>query len=86
MGPFLLRPPIDWTVSVPSWMVLLAKLRNFLGKGAGGDLQQRLQQLGKTGDEIRLLSEIERIVTAHGLVEFRGRAQHAAGPHGKRGI
>src|SRR5438552_10854652 len=43
-----------------------------LGKGAGGDLQQRLQQLGKTGDEIRLLSEIERIITGHGLVEFRG--------------
>jgi GTP-binding protein EngB required for normal cell division len=51
---------------------LVAKLRTFLGKGAGGDLQQRLQQLSKTGDEIRLLSEIERIVTAHGLVEFRG--------------
>ena len=51
---------------------LLAKLRTYLGKGAGGDLQQRLQQLGKTGDEIRLLSEIERIITAHGLVEFRG--------------
>ena len=51
---------------------LIAKLRNFLGKGAGGDLQQRLQQLGKTGDEIHLLSEIERIVTAHSLVEFRG--------------
>jgi GTP-binding protein EngB required for normal cell division len=51
---------------------LVAKLRGYLGKGAGGDLQQRLQQLGKTGDEIRLLSEIERIITAHGLVEFRG--------------
>src|SRR5438876_4894378 len=51
---------------------LVAKLRTYLGKGAGGDLQQRLQQLGKTGDEIRLLSEIERIVTGHGLVEFRG--------------
>lgn len=51
---------------------LVAKLRTFLGKGAGGDLQQRLQQLGKTGDEIRLLSEIERIIAAHGLVEFRG--------------
>jgi len=51
---------------------LIAKLRTYLGKGAGGDLQQRLQQLGKTGDEIRLLSEIERIVTAHGLVELRG--------------
>jgi GTP-binding protein EngB required for normal cell division len=51
---------------------LVAKLRSYLGKGAGGDLQERLQQLGKTGDEIRLLSEIERIVTQHGLVEFRG--------------
>src|SRR6058998_3857502 len=51
---------------------LVAKLRSYLGKGAGGDLQQRLQQLGKTGDEIHLLSEMERIVTAHGLVEFRG--------------
>jgi GTP-binding protein EngB required for normal cell division len=51
---------------------LVAKLRSYLGKGAGGDLQQRLQQLGQTGDEIRLLSEIERIITAHGLVEFRG--------------
>jgi GTP-binding protein EngB required for normal cell division len=51
---------------------LVAKLRGYLGKGAGGDLQQRLQQLGKTSDEIRLLSEIERVVTAHGLVEFRG--------------
>src|SRR5438093_2950456 len=51
---------------------LVAKLRSYLGKGAGGDLQYRLQQLGKTGDEIHLLSEIERIITAHGLVEFRG--------------
>jgi GTP-binding protein EngB required for normal cell division len=51
---------------------LVAKLRTYLGKGAGGDLQQRLQQLGRTDDEIRLLSEIERIITAHGLVEFRG--------------
>jgi len=51
---------------------LVAKLRTYLGKGAGGDLQHRLQQLGRTGDEIRLLSEIERIITAHGLVEFRG--------------
>jgi GTP-binding protein EngB required for normal cell division len=51
---------------------LVAKLRTYLGRGAGGDLQQRLQQMGKTSDEIRLLSEIERIVTGHGLVEFRG--------------
>lgn len=51
---------------------LVVKLRSYLGRGAGGDLQQRLRQLGQTSDEIPLLSEIERIVTAHGLVEFRG--------------
>jgi GTP-binding protein EngB required for normal cell division len=51
---------------------LVAKLRGFLGKGSGGDLQRRLQRFGKTGDEIRLLGEIERIITANGLVEFRG--------------
>jgi GTP-binding protein EngB required for normal cell division len=50
---------------------LLAKLRTYLSSGAGGDLQQRLRQLGKTGGEIRLLGEIERIIAAHGLVEFR---------------
>jgi len=50
---------------------LVGKLRTYLGTGAGGDLQKRLERLGKTGDEVRLLGEIERIVTAHGLVEFR---------------
>lgn len=50
---------------------LIAKLRAYLGRGAGDDLPQRFQRLGKTTDEIRLLSEIERVVTAHGLVEFR---------------
>src|SRR5205823_11006938 len=47
-------------------------LRRYFGNGASSDQQQRLQQIDKTGDEIRLLSEIERIITAHGLVEFRG--------------
>ena len=51
---------------------LLNKLAAYLGKGGAGDLQARLQRLGETRDEVRLLSEIERIVTAHGLVEFRG--------------
>lgn len=51
---------------------LVNKLSTYLGRGAAGDLQQRLERLGKTGDEVRLLAEIERIITAHGLVEFRG--------------
>jgi GTP-binding protein EngB required for normal cell division len=51
---------------------LIGKLKSYLGRAGGGDLQERLQRLGKTTDEARLLGEIERIVTAHGLVEFRG--------------
>lgn len=51
---------------------LIGKLRSYLSRGAGGDLQDRLHRLGKTTDEVRLLGEIERIITAHGLVEFRG--------------
>lgn len=50
---------------------LIDKLSAYLRQGAAGDLQQRLARLGKTGDEARLLSEIERIITTHGLVEFR---------------
>src|SRR5947208_16682931 len=35
-------------------------------------MHQRIKKLGNTGDEIRLLSEIDIIITALGLVEFRG--------------
>jgi GTP-binding protein EngB required for normal cell division len=49
----------------------VARLQNYLAGGAGGDLQARLQRLEQTTDEVRLLRELERISTAHGLVEFR---------------
>ena len=60
----------------------VAKLRDFLGKGAGGDLQQRLQQLGKTGDEIRLLERNRK--DDHGTWSRRisRDAEHAARPNG----
>jgi GTP-binding protein EngB required for normal cell division len=51
---------------------LTAKLENYLTEGAGENLQVRLQRLEQTTDEVRLLRELERIITAHGLVEFRG--------------
>jgi GTP-binding protein EngB required for normal cell division len=50
---------------------LVDKLAAYLAKDASGDLQKRLERLGRTHDEARLLSEIERIITTHGLVEFR---------------
>ncbi|MGB9473898.1 MAG: dynamin family protein [Candidatus Udaeobacter sp.] len=50
---------------------LLEKLRGYLGQAASGDLQGRLERLAKTSNEVALLQELERIITAHALVEFR---------------
>jgi GTP-binding protein EngB required for normal cell division len=47
------------------------KLDDYLAHSGGADLQARLQRLERTGNEVALLREVERIVTAHGLVEFR---------------
>lgn len=48
------------------------RVRSFLARDAEQDLQARLARLETTTDEIKLLRELERVVTAHGLVEFRG--------------
>ena len=52
--------------------VVLAELQTYLGSGLGGDLTARLARLDQTRDEVRLLRELDRIITAHGLVELRG--------------
>jgi len=49
----------------------LERLAAYLDKGPAADLQARLQKLEQTRDEVPLLRELERVVTAHGLVEFR---------------
>jgi GTP-binding protein EngB required for normal cell division len=51
---------------------ILNELQAYLESGLGGDLTARLARLDQTHDEVRLLRELERIVTAHGLVELRG--------------
>lgn len=50
---------------------VLNRLNAYLAQGADADLQARLQRLEQTKDEVKLLRELERIITAHGLVEFR---------------
>jgi small GTP-binding protein len=50
----------------------LDRLSAYLDEGPDGDLQARLQMLDQTRNEVALLRELERIVTTHGLVEFRG--------------
>ena len=50
---------------------LVRQLDHYLTRGAGENLQQRLEKLEQTGDEVLLLKKLESIITERGLVEFR---------------
>jgi GTP-binding protein EngB required for normal cell division len=50
---------------------LVRKLISYLSQGLGQALEARLRRLEGTLDEISLLQKLERIINAHGLVEFR---------------
>jgi GTP-binding protein EngB required for normal cell division len=50
---------------------LVRQLDHYLMRGTGENLQQRLERLEQTGDEVPLLRKLETIITEHGLVEFR---------------
>jgi GTP-binding protein EngB required for normal cell division len=50
---------------------LVRQLDQFLMRGTKEDLRKRLDNLEQTGDEVALLKNLESIISAHGLVEFR---------------
>ena len=60
---------VDGTVA--SLLELLGQMELYLAQGAGGELQKRLQRLDGTRGGQALLAELARILTAHGLTEFR---------------
>lgn len=49
----------------------LDRLVRYLRQGADADLTARLRKLERTGHETPLLHELERMITAHGLVQLR---------------
>lgn len=51
---------------------LVARLDRYLAEDVGEDLRVRLQRLEHEGNDLALLSGIERVVADRGLVEFRG--------------
>jgi GTP-binding protein EngB required for normal cell division len=50
---------------------LVKQLDRYLTHGARENLQERLDRLAQSGDEVALLKKLESIITAQGLVEFR---------------
>jgi GTP-binding protein EngB required for normal cell division len=52
---------------------MLDQLNGFLSQGVDQDPAERLRRLARTGDEVQLLKKLERAITQHGLVDYRGR-------------
>lgn len=50
---------------------LVRQLDQYLMRGSRENLQERLQRLEQTGDEVPLLKRLESVISEHGLVEFR---------------
>jgi GTP-binding protein EngB required for normal cell division len=50
---------------------LVRQLDQFLMHGSKENLQERLEKLEQTGDEVPLLKKLESVIAEHGLVEFR---------------
>ncbi len=48
-------------------------MERYIRQEFGANLESRLKQLEEAGHDVRLIQEIEQIVTRHGLVEFRPR-------------
>ncbi len=50
---------------------LLGRLDAYLAQGSGQDLWERLEELERAGSDVGLVKVLERIIDAHGMVEFR---------------
>jgi GTP-binding protein EngB required for normal cell division len=59
------------TVIVAELNAAIRRLAGFLAQGLDADLEAQLQRLEGTANEVQVLRELERVITAHGLVEFR---------------
>ena len=57
---------------------LLDQMESYLAQGPGKTLHARLERIGISGGHMALLSELERIVSAHGLLQFRASLESLA--------
>ena len=65
-------------------VTLLHRMEDYIA-GGGGGLAARLEELAGAGEEVRLLKELERIISAYGLTELRtpllALVDRASAPH-----
>lgn len=70
-GPISDATAADLDTEMAQLLDLLRRMAAYLAQGTGRDLQARLERLENTPVSIEALQALARIVTAHGLVEFR---------------
>ena len=58
-------------VLIAQIMETLDRMNDYLARGAGQDLQARLERLEKTAHEVDETKVLEQVIAAHGLVELR---------------
>jgi GTP-binding protein EngB required for normal cell division len=56
---------------VDEMVAAVEKLDAYLAQGLGQDLEGRLQRLATAGADVALLQTLQRVISDHGLVEFR---------------
>jgi len=57
---------------------LLDRMESYLAQGPGTTLDARLERTAISGEHLELLKELERIVSAHGLLQFRASLESLA--------
>ncbi|WP_161782389.1 dynamin family protein [Methylobacter tundripaludum] len=70
-GPLAEETSAELHSMIAQLLELLGKMEAYLAQGAARDLRMRLERLEERGPSIKLLEELERIITAYGLLEFR---------------
>jgi GTP-binding protein EngB required for normal cell division len=68
----------DVRATVSEISELLDQMESYLAQGPAEDLHARLQRIGTPEADSALLLELERVVSAHGLVQFRPALQRLA--------
>jgi GTP-binding protein EngB required for normal cell division len=70
-GPLAANSERSLRAMVDETWELLDRMESYLAQGPGTTLDARLERTGISGEHKALLKELERIVSAHGLLQFR---------------
>jgi hypothetical protein len=66
--------------------LVLSNLQAYLEQCGNADLEERVQRIAEDGDEGLLIKQLDRIITTHGLVEYRNALAMIVGRAGNQDV